>query len=149
MKKWMLCVLALTMVGLTFDTAEAGGGRRGRSGGSCAGGDCGGYWGGGSAPGGWTGQYANAPMNGSGYASAYQGETVSPALLYPAMVPQTAQAPVTQASYSVPSGVSVGNGAPVYTGEAYYAPPGYAPSYGPVYGSSFGGGFGGSCRGGR
>jgi hypothetical protein len=31
MRKWMLCVLALTMVGVVAAEAQAGGGRRGRS----------------------------------------------------------------------------------------------------------------------
>jgi hypothetical protein len=147
MKKWMLCVLALAMVGFTIVSAEAGG-RRGRSyGGSVS--SYSGSMGGGYAPysdswsgygaaggyhshGGWSSQYAPASMMSSGYAVAYQGESGIPARSAPLM-----GSPIMLMSYEVNDGSSrfVSSGYPS------------APNY-PVYSSSFGGGFGAGCAGG-
>jgi hypothetical protein len=158
MKKWMLCVLALAMVGVTFDTAEADG-RRGRVYGSYSG-SYGGHWGGGYAPyeggwtgygpvaqesyvGGWSGQYANAPMMSSGYPVAYQGEPVSPM-----MTGQPMGSPVVFTSYESPgTGMSI-NGGTSMTTPVYQSPAVYQPMSYPIYGPSSGFGFGGGCSGG-
>jgi hypothetical protein len=136
MRKWMLCVLALAMVGFTLDTAEAGG-RRGRSYRSYS--SYSSYSGGGYAPSsGWSSStpttqvyYVNSAgqlvpvTTSSEYTTAQRSEVASPATTSPGTTNSAPSGSVQPTSHQVITNPAPATGsAPVYQ---------YAPMSYPVY----------------
>jgi len=128
MKKWMLCVLALAVTGLTLNTAEAGG-RRGCRGGRCSGG---------YVAGGWNGQAVSTSSSSGGYTVAYQSETSG-----------TVVRPPLQQTTAVQTTSPITSGVPVQRVEATSVPVESTPSYLPAYQSGFSGRMVGRCSGSR
>jgi hypothetical protein len=157
MKKGMLCVLALAMVGVSFDRAEAQG-RRGRSRGWSRTSEAG-YWGGGMAPGGVTAGGTTVPATETNTSSAlYRIDANNVLVQVPAgttpnadtgslyrlegnlLVQVTTTPSAGPATGVVQTGLTVQPASP----PLYYPPPIYYPAYGP----SSGGFMSGYCRGG-